>query len=701
MTEIDKILEKDVMTEDEFLLCISKSCIDKNSIGKEVIIPNALSNAQVSPNAYNDTYIIADVFHDYVEGAVDLIAKNVVNKGEPLGLKEQNVIVTTTTAYYVNSYIDDWLNNEFLNGFSENIKNALVDMQIESNGSIIHRKIKIPSSSELGFPLIDILTEGHAYPIFTDNDSRIKCEVHQDENGNTISKPVIYWTRSRAINYNGYSMTISENGNGVTCYFYNNVFGVVPVMRFKNVNPYSDGYLTIRVLTEEQFLYYAENVGFTKDFIGKEVVISNNGRQELFEIADIDHDRSIGSLDLISKGVVMDGEKIPFGSSDSYKDSNLRSYLNNDYYNGFSDAIKSHMRSMVCANPYDLNHPFADMVKALSATELGLDDGNDYSDGNKYSLFDVNDPDSMMRGQYGSSYLLRTASGTGMVYAYGYQVLSSEPYMFQTPYSVSHNVVAAIRIINNSGCDDILSRNWLYTDEFIHCLKKSAITKDHIGKTVDIWSASSRAEYRTYVIADVNHDGKENTVDLVSLDPIVKFIQFDSSDRNVNYSQSSIRQYLNGEYYNGLIDAVKERLVPFKIYRNASSGNGEWEFVEEKDYVRPLTCTEVGFKEYSHLDDNKDPSRGCKYEKGSLYPIFTDDASRVKYIDYNGKRMQREYWLMTEYDLSKDVMGVSEFGGYGAYRSTSNLGVVTVMRFYQGDAPSSDSTESNTENEIG
>ena len=45
---------------------------------------------------------------------------------------------------------------------------------------------------------------------------------------------------------------------------------------------------------------------------------------------------------------------------------------------------------------------------------------------------------------------------------------------------------------------------------------------------------------------------------------------------------------------------------------------------------------------------------------------------------------------MTPYDVSTDVMGVSEFGVYGAYRPTNNLGVVTVMRFYQGDLLASD-----------
>lgn len=702
MTEIDKILDKNSMTADEFLLCLSKGCITKDCVGMKVILPNKLSNAEVSPQAYNEVYEIADVSHDYVYGAVDLVSFDVINKGEPIGLQNDSAPINSTTAYYIDSYIDKWLNNEFYNGFADNVKAAMVDMLIESNGSVVNRKVKLLSEPELGTGVADMLVEGHAYPIFEDDRSRIKYETYKEEGKSAVSRPVIYWTRSRALNFNGYMMTISEEGKGVVCYWFTNTFGIVPAMRFMNaLDRFPNEYLRKRKLTESELITFAATVGFTKDFIGKEVIITNNGIEEIYEIADIDHDRHCGSLDLISKDVIANGKKISFGDfPTSYDTSNLRKYLNTEYYNGFADGLKAVMQSMLCTNPFDLNHPMADKVRALSSAELGLEDENDYSDGNKYDLFDPDRPSTMTRG---TSYLLRSiaSKSAGMTYAYGYPEGSSEPTLFQTSCTVEHLIVPTIRIKNNSGCDQILARDWIYSTEFIYCLERNVITEEHIGKTIDIWS--SACDYRTYIIADVNHDGVENTVDVIAVDPVVKFRQFDSSDQNKNYSQSGIRQFLNNDYYNGLDDTVKKRLAPFTIYRNDiinKDENGNSKFVEEKDYVRLLTCTEVGFEEYSHLDENDDPDVGCKYDKGTLYPIFSDNNSRLKYIDFGDRKMPREYWLMTPYDASTDVMGVSEFGGYGAYRPTNNLGVVTVMRFYQGDLPASDPEPSVTEQGI-
>lgn len=696
MTEYDKILEKSVMTEEEFLKCLNKGIINTECLGKEVIIPNKLSTPEVSPKAYNESYIISDISHDGVYGAVDVISKDVINKGEPFKIQNQGEQIKSTTGYYVDSYIDKWLNEDFLDGFSDNIKNALVDMKVESNGSIVDRKVKLLSEAEIGKFLADILIEGSAYPIFTDNKSRIKYETWKNTDQApyvvyTYSTPARYWTRSRAMSIHGHELTVSPDGEANIVYWCSNNLGIVPVLRFmNNMELFPNDYLRKRQLTESECISYAGITGFTKDFIGKEIVITNNGREELYEIAGIDHDRHAGSIDLISKQYIMGGEKIKFGGIPlSYSTSNLRNFLNSDYYNGFGDDLKNVMQRMLCVNTLDAEHPLADMVKALSTTELGLETKyNTYDDGTKYDLFDPEDKYTFMR-EVDGIYFLRTID-TAAIYndlCFGAGYINGnvlDPGVLTLPYYKDYSMVAAIRIKNNTSCDEILSRDWLYDYEFTYCLERNAITKDHIGKLVDVWS--SVCDDRTYMIADVEHDGIANTVDLIAYTPVNKFKKFDSNENNNDYTQSEIRMYLNNEYYEGLSNTIKSRMATFEI-QTTTVDEETGKARVENDHIKLLTCTEVGFEEFSLLD----------ITKGSVYPIFTDNNSRIKYTNWNGKILPREYWLMTAYNQEECAMAVSEFGGYGAYHPTNSFGIVPVLRFYQGEIPTESTETSNTD----
>lgn len=187
--------------------------ITKDYIGRMV----RLTNSEVD----TEEWIIANVNHDSTEGTVDLF---------PAKVLKTDMQFDTTSQLYSLSDLRYWLNDEFYNGFTEEIRNAIVDQQILSNGEILEDKVKCPSLTELGISYDYLINEGSMYPIFGDE---IKYGVNissifKDKNGNSMR----YWTRSRRTNYSYYVWFVNNNGY---CLYNNcNYSGaVVACIRFK------------------------------------------------------------------------------------------------------------------------------------------------------------------------------------------------------------------------------------------------------------------------------------------------------------------------------------------------------------------------------------------------------------------------------------------------------------------------------------
>ena len=126
-----------------------------------------------------------------------------------------------------------------------------------------------------------------------------------------------------------------------------------------------------------------KNGWFYPFFIGSDVIINNSvASSNIYQIIDMGHDDSGNTFDLISKSAIT---KQAFGSNQIYANSSIRTWLNNTYYNGFSDDIKEHMTTMtVRSNDTNLY----DKVKLPSYTEYGYTTYNNIAqkvEGTKYN----------------------------------------------------------------------------------------------------------------------------------------------------------------------------------------------------------------------------------------------------------------------------------------------------------------------------
>lgn len=205
--DIDKELEKVNPVR-----ALTSGKITKDYIGRMVRLTNS--------EADTEEWIIADVNHNSTEGTVDLF---------PAKILKTNMQFSTASQLYSLSDLRDWLNDKFYNGFTEDVRNAIVDQQFLSNGEILKDKVKCPSLIELGIKYDYLIKEGSIYPIFGDEVKYNvnKSSIFKNNNGNGVH----YWTRSR---YTGNSNRVWIVYYSGYCggFGYSNYNAVVACIRF-------------------------------------------------------------------------------------------------------------------------------------------------------------------------------------------------------------------------------------------------------------------------------------------------------------------------------------------------------------------------------------------------------------------------------------------------------------------------------------
>lgn len=132
-------------------------------------------------------------------------------------------------------------------------------------------------------------------------------------------------------------------------------------------NPNIYGYLTPEEKTEnEVFTELQFRKGFTHMDIGKIIFLENKETVcNEWIIAGVDNDGAY----LIPRCVISLEGGIRFGDTNRYKDSELRSWLNNEFYNGFSDIIKPSIKTDFVETNGEM---LGSKVKCLSVYELGF-----------------------------------------------------------------------------------------------------------------------------------------------------------------------------------------------------------------------------------------------------------------------------------------------------------------------------------------
>lgn len=207
----------------------------------------------------------------------------------------------------------------------------------------------------------------------------------------------------------------------------------------------------------------------------------------------------------------------------------------------------------------------------------------------------------------------------------------------------------------------------------------SAIASD-INGDIDlstIWSIGDEkdatlttGETITLQIAGFNHDtysdGVTAPVTLMMKDCLNTKAQMNSSNTNAGgYPASAMKTYVETNIYNNLPSDLKAIVAPVKkkcytTYNQASS-------LSEANYNVWLLAEAEVFDSVSYTIGNGE---------GTKYPIFTDNASRVKKV--NGS--EDNWWLRSAYfDNSDSFVGVYSIGNATAFPATLSCGVAVGL----------------------
>ena len=201
-----------IATEENFIKLLENGVYDSKYVGYKV---------QLSNSVYynNGLWVIADVNHDSTNtgqsNCYDLISEN----------SFYSTRFISSGNSWRNSIPRTWLNDTFYPGFSTEFKNHILNPKYNSQGSwYTDDKIILPSKKEVNGGTGSADSEGTAYPIFTDNNSRKKYQT-----GTTTIKA--WWTRSRYTSTNSSVWFVGSAGSMNYDYIYYSSYCLAPVLR--------------------------------------------------------------------------------------------------------------------------------------------------------------------------------------------------------------------------------------------------------------------------------------------------------------------------------------------------------------------------------------------------------------------------------------------------------------------------------------
>ena len=362
---------------------------------------------------------------------------------------------------------------------------------------------------------------------------------------------------------------------------------------------------------------------FSSDDIGKTVYLSNSTTScQEWLVADVNHDNTEGTVDLVSRYIV-NSIVTDFANNNTvydykalYANSYMRYYLNYTFLNGFTDDVKLCMAAMKTKSylyyQSDNNRAITyDPVRLASWKELKSNSSDEKLDDESYPLF-VNDDLRAGKDSNGASYehLLRAYN-----YSNWYSAVCNN-YVYEDGnyhgggtdttigkyairpfirFGCTSNTKAAISLINP-----------------VKALSSGKITKDYIGKVV--YLRNSNMANQEWIIADVNHDGTNNTVDLVTR----CIINFDRTSENTDvdrpfgdnavYETSTIRSLLNSTIYNGFDNCVKNALKDLNVASNGKILHDKVKLLSLKELCLKPRSSATNFSGY--------------VQEGNEYPLF-------------------------------------------------------------------------------
>lgn len=189
-----------------------------------------------------------------------------------------------------------------------------------------------------------------------------------------------------------------------------------------------------------------------------------------------------------------------------------------------------------------------------------------------------------------------------------------------------------------------------------------------LGDTKDV--TLSGIGTMTLQIADFDHDylsgattAKKAAVTFLCKNLLYKYYQMNGSDtNNGGFPSSSLRSTLDGSIYNALPSDLKAVIkTAYKWYGTGNNTtNGKWS--GHKLWL-PLTFEMFGESSYS-------PATERTTGNARQYPIFTDNASRIKKMN-NGGGSAQWYWLASPHAAYATYFCNVDSGGGSYYGNAS------------------------------
>lgn len=263
----------------------------KDDIGKTIYLSNSDTTCQ--------EWIIAGVNH---EGArmhsVDLISKYALHKKVSFangGRPDQSV-------HYDTSHLRRTLRNDY-QGFSESVRKNMSVLTYEWRGAAISDMVNCPSFTELGIqgqPYIPDNDTSKIYPLFGTATVQTNSNAIRSYNGEEVE----YWTRD----YGGYTHAscVTTSGRatiesyGESSSTASTYFGAVGIIRFTKPNLNATVDEILRTTINPVDLLKSGRISSSD--IGKVVHLYNSNISNTeWIIADINHDGTSGTIDLVSK----------------------------------------------------------------------------------------------------------------------------------------------------------------------------------------------------------------------------------------------------------------------------------------------------------------------------------------------------------------------------------------------------------------
>ena len=178
-----------------------------------------------------------------------------------------------------------------------------------------------------------------------------------------------------------------------------------------------------------------------------------------------------------------------------------------------------------------------------------------------------------------------------------------------------------------------------------------------------MYLSNSDSPCQEWIIADINHDNTEGTVDLFPKYILDKTAMSYCSTTITGtdvicYKRSNVRSYLVGKIYNGFNDEIKNAIIPqhfsIRYYSNI-------EYLD--DNVRCPSYTDIGII----YNETRDGITYTAYdEEGTIYPIFGGAAKKQNplacYRDINGTI--QTYWVRSRCNRDYNGCIVRSSGTY-------------------------------------